>query len=298
MLFAKKIVEFIFLVTIILSLSFIMHKQRSSSMVYVHTGQRTSELEIQNLRKQKNSSSVISFVWNNLKNFFTLNWGKNTFGNPLRKSVIHALFITLKISLIASFLSLFIGVVIGVTSENNKKLYPYIRKTMEFMLSIPIFIIALFLLWLFSGVLKILPPGGTDSVLWMVLPVSAFSAKSIVRIALFTMDFTDEQKKKAYYLTHRAYGIQKKRLDYIFQLKNIALPILALWLVDFSGFISGSAIIESIYSIPGLGYLILKSVYTYDIQSLTICMLLVSIMIFLISSLQEIMNKSFMKYEQ
>lgn len=298
MIFIRKPLEFLLLLIIVTTLSYMMHKERESSSVYVHLGQRTNQSEINSVSRKNQNNGIINYTIQSIGSFFTLSWGNNTFGRPLYRTIKEAFFITLKISLAASILSLVTGITIGIAASENLFLQRLIENTMNIFLSVPIFIFALFLLWIFSGYWRILPPGGVSSSYWMVLPVFAVSSKSIARIALFTMDFTIEQRKKGYFKTHRAFGLKKKRLLFIFQLKNSAAPILALWLVDFAGYISGSAIIESIYSIPGLGYLILKSVLTYDIHTLTILMFVIATMVYMISSLQWILNNTFMKYEQ
>ncbi len=294
----KSVSDFFLLVFSVLFLSILLNYPRAESEVYVQTGQRTTSEEIRQIQSTaSHSHGFLSYSAEKIYNTVSFSWGNTLHGKSVFTEIYHAFVITWKLSLASGFLSLILGIWAGMWGGFREKTGYVLEKMGHSTLSIPIFLISLGFIWFFSGYLAWLPPGGTETDLWMVLPVVAMSIKSTVRMMLFTMDFIRKQRKRAYYRMHRAFGLKFYRIKFIFLLKNMAIPLAALWIMDFTHVISGSAIVETIFSIPGIGYLTLKSINMYDMNLFSSILISVSFFIYILSLLQKWLNLYFSRYE-
>lgn len=146
--------------------------------------------------------------------------------------------------------------------------------------SLPVFWIGTWLLYLFANPygLQLFPASGyykTDAdnswmfYLWLSLPVFCNSFSAILFLArLLTEGFSDEDKLD-YTRTALAKGVSLKVIRRQHQLKNLVFPALAVVAGSFPVMMNGSVLIEQVFSIPGLGSLMIRAVQTRDFPLLT-----------------------------
>jgi microcin C transport system permease protein len=146
--------------------------------------------------------------------------------------------------------------------------------------AIPGFVLGLALLVIFGGQLQWFPLRGLTSSHWadlslmgkvvdylwhITLPVLAMVAGSFAVTAMLTKNAFLEEIRKQYVLTARAKGLSERQVLYRHVFRNALLPIVTGFPAAFIGaFFTGSLLIETLFSLDGLGLLSYESVIRRD----------------------------------
>jgi peptide/nickel transport system permease protein len=157
------------------------------------------------------------------------------------------------------------------------------EKTVQFasyvLLSIPSFFVAMILLF-WASQTGWLPLGGmqsanheelgwagrtVDLLRHLVIPTLALSLGSIAALQRLMRGNMLEILGKQYITAARAKGLPESRVIYVHALRNAINPLITLLGYEFSGLLSGAALIEIVTSWPGLGMLMLTAVRAKDI---------------------------------
>lgn len=131
-------------------------------------------------------------------------------------------------------------------------------------ISIPSFILGTFMQYLFAVKLKLFPIACWGSWMQTILPALSLAALPAAFIARITRSNMIEELKQGYITTARAKGLPQYRIVWHHALKNILAPILSYLGPLTAHTLTGSFIIEKIYSIPGLGYWFVTGVSNRD----------------------------------
>lgn len=164
--------------------------------------------------------------------------------------------ISLTIGALAMALAFVLGTLIGITAALRQNSWVDYG-TMGFAMlgiSIPNFVIAPALILLLAVYAGWLPAGGWDwSVQRMVLPVITLALPAIAYIARLTRGSMIEVLHSNYIRTARSKGLPKRIIIRRHALKPALLPVISYMGPATAGLITGSVIVEQIYSIPGIG---------------------------------------------
>jgi peptide/nickel transport system permease protein len=147
--------------------------------------------------------------------------------------------------------------------------------------SVPVFVIAYLLIWLFALHLQWLPVQGYRRIaegLWpwmrsLLLPAVALSVVYIALIARVTRAAVAEAMTEDFIRTARAKGISEGRVLIRHGLANAAVPIVTVIGIGIALLIGGVVVTESVFAIPGLGSLTVDAVLSRDfplIQGITL----------------------------
>jgi len=164
--------------------------------------------------------------------------------------------VSLTIGGLAIVLAFFLGTLIGIVAamrQNTAVDYSLMGVAM-LGISIPNFVVAPLLILLVAVYAGWLPAGGWDwSVQRMVLPVVTLALPAIAYIARLTRGSMIEVLNSNYIRTARAKGLPEHLVIRRHALKPALLPVISFMGPATAGLITGSVVIERIYSIPGLG---------------------------------------------
>ncbi len=149
--------------------------------------------------------------------------------------------------------------------------------------SMPSFFVGVLLLMLFANpdVLSVFPPSGIkpiegyasdanlfqkiiDSLPYMILPLICYTYSSLAFISRITTIGINEQLQFDYIKTARAKGLSEKKIIWKHAFKNSLLPLITVFTSVFPTIIGGSVIIESIFTIPGMGLETVRSILSHD----------------------------------
>ena len=191
-------------------------------------------------------------------------------GKPVSRLLGNAFVNTLVLAFCAALFAWLVGICCGVLAAVTKNRLPD-RLFMGFSLlgiSLPVFMAAMFLQYVFAFRLKWLPIAGTDSWTGFILPAVALGWNSAGQVAQITRTALVETLQEDYIDTALAKGRGRLGVLVHHELRNAMLPVLTMMAIQFSGFLSGAVITETVFSINGVGRLMVQAISGRDIPLL------------------------------
>lgn len=162
---------------------------------------------------------------------------------------------TLSIGLLSIAVSAFIGILMGIWMATSKRLA--VKNTLlgiaTLGVSIPGFVTAILLMMVFGVWWPVLPIVGLGSPANYILPVAAQSFGQIASIARMTKSTYSEAIQMDYVTMARAKGLSNLYITARHVLKNALIPVVTYFGPAIAFLITGSFVVESIFSIPGIG---------------------------------------------
>ena len=148
--------------------------------------------------------------------------------------------------------------------------------------TVPSFVIAIWLLLLFAVQLHWLPTGGwpTSSGEWnsMILPVITLALGPSAVVARYTRSSMVEVIRSDYIRTARAKGLREQTVVLRHALKNALIPMITILAPQIPNLITGTIFVEVIFRVPGLGKFFVSSIYLRDYPMIMATMLLVVVL--------------------
>ncbi len=173
---------------------------------------------------------------------------------------------TAKVGVLAIFVSLILGINFGILSAVRRGRWvdrvAMIMATLG--ISVPSFVVAVLLMYFFCGVLKVLPNFGLSTWKHLILPVAGLSFSSIASITRLTRSSMLEVLRQDYIRTARAKGVKEVYVILGHGLKNAILPVITYAGPMIAELLTGGFVIESQFSIPGIGREYVHSVANRD----------------------------------
>ncbi len=289
--------SFVFLIVLLTSLGTWMQEMNSVSAEYVLAGERFTEEELKTIRESGTfSQSIPAKIINRIGRLAKGDLGENIYGEDNRTLILHALKTTVVLAVWSSILSFFYAAIMGGVAEIMPKAAQWLDAWNELMLAFPVFLTGVFLIWLLALWLPLFPAGGSSMSGWVVLPAFALSLKSGSRLYFFIREFLTAELKKMYIKMQRAMGASRFRLVAVHAAKNITLPVVSFWLLDFSSFLAGAAVIETVFALPGTGTLLMRALQTYDGELLISIITVSSVFVFVFSTLQTLLDQHYARF--
>jgi len=175
---------------------------------------------------------------------------------------------TIRLASVSILFAALIGIPLGVAAsiKPNKAVDNVTMVVALFGVSVPTFWQALILIIIFSLNLRWFPSGGFDRIDQMVLPVIALSTTSIGSIARITRSSMIDSLNQDYVRTAFAKGLSNFNVVFRHALKNALIPVVTIIGLQFGALLGGAVLTESIFSINGLGVLMVNSIRQRDIM--------------------------------
>lgn len=177
-------------------------------------------------------------------------------GAPVAETLFGAIPYTLALSFAAMALTLLLGVPIGLMcAQRQGGLFDHAMRAVTYLFnSMPSFFIALLLLYVFSVKLKMVGVLSTRNLSGIALPTLALALPLTAWFSRQIRAYAIEQMSKPYVNGLRSRGVGEARILWVHVLRNISVPLLTLVGVSLGMLLGGSAIVESIFHWPGLGF--------------------------------------------
>ena len=198
-------------------------------------------------------------------------WGRSTVIEPNASAIriiAQRLPASMSINIVSVILSVPLGIALGILAglKKNTWIDHTISTLVMVFISIPSFVVISFLIYLLSYQSGLLPsawPTPDQSiqtkVLAFIIPVMSLSFGSICGYTRFVRAELTEVMSREYLLLARTKGLTKNQAIIRHALRNAFVPILPSILAEFIGIFGGSMILESLYSIPGIGNLYIQA---------------------------------------
>lgn len=208
--------------------------------------------------------------------FIRFDFGNSwVYNKPVFQELMVRLPRTLIIGLSAMALNLVLGLLMGIfaaTHEGKWQDSATMGAAMVFI-SCPDFWVALMMILLFSAKLGWLPPYGIGGPQYYVMPILCSALGGIAVNARQTRASMLGVFREDYITTARAKGQRERKIVFGHMLPNALMPIITSIGGGFARIVAGSAVIESVFSIPGVGLYMLSAINMRDYPIVRACVL-------------------------
>ena len=203
---------------------------------------------------------------------YVMNVAVGDFGNsiisrrPVTEHIWERLPATVELGFVAMFLSVLIGVPLGMYSAVRRGgvLDTAARVFAVLGQSMPTFWLGLMLILFFGVALGVLPAGGRGGLLHLVLPAFTLGYFTSAAILRLTRSAMLEVLGSDYIKFARLKGLHEQVVLWKHGLRNALLPVVTFAVLLFVQFLGGAVVTETVFAWPGLGRLILESITTRD----------------------------------
>ena len=178
--------------------------------------------------------------------------------------------ITVRVAFFSFLLVILIGVSGGIYLAAAKRgiLYRLVNTLSVAVISIPGFCVALILIWVFSERLRILPTSGVSGWKSYVMPAMALALPNIGSIMRLTQSSIEKEMGKRYVEAAYSKGYGELSIIFLHVLRNSMIPVVTMAGNFLGGILGGAAVVEGIFSIPGLGGYALTAISGRDYPAL------------------------------
>ena len=241
------------------------------------------------------------------------NWGPSLLypGYSAKEVILRALPITLQVMGFSLILSIIVAIPLGVISavRQYSKLDYGLTVFSFFGMSMPTFWFGLMMMIVFSVWLKrpsglpFLPPGGIQTpgiesaaffprilnrMEHLLMPIVVLAMNSVGYWVRYQRSFMLEVLHQDYLRTARAKGLEERKVIYKHALRNALIPIITLIALTIPGVVSGAAITEYVFNIPGMGQLLLQSELKNDYPTAMLTLIFVTFLVVISNLLADI----------
>jgi peptide/nickel transport system permease protein/oligopeptide transport system permease protein len=188
------------------------------------------------------------------------------FGDPVSAEIGSRLPYTAELALAALAIATVVGVLGGVAAalRRNTMVDLAISTVSVLGISMPTYWLGLMLIVVFAVQLRLLPAAGADSPGSIVLPAVTLGMLSVGLIARMTRSSLLEVLAQDYVRTARAKGVSPARVVLAHALRNALVPILTSIGLQLGALLGGAVLTESVFGWPGVGRLLLDSIFSRD----------------------------------
>ncbi len=190
-----------------------------------------------------------------------------TSGKPVVDEIAANFSYTFRFTLMGTFLYIIIGIPLGVMSAIKQYSLgdSVVRIMAMFIASFPGFWMGMLGILFFSLGLGWLPSNGVDTWKHYILPVAVFGITHSASLLRLTRTTMLEAIRQDYVRTARAKGASERTVIWKHAFRNAMLPLIMTIGVSFGTMMGGTVLLESIFSMPGLGSLALSAIRNKDI---------------------------------
>lgn len=181
---------------------------------------------------------------------------------PVTDELLHYFPTTVKLAALSSLLGAVLGITLGIISAIRQySIFDKIATALSLVgVSMPNFWLGMMLIILFAVNLKWLPPSGIATAAAWVLPTVTLSCQGVAQLARMTRSSMLEVIRQDYIRTARAKGQRESVIVVKHALKNAMIPVITAVGLTFGRLLGGAVLAETVFSVPGLGKLMVDAI--------------------------------------
>ena len=200
---------------------------------------------------------------------------------PVLDAVLEALPATVILALASSVFMLLFAIPLGIyTAVKQNTWADYIIRGFTFAgVSVPNFWMGLMLLWIFALKLNLFPiVGGDVSVENLILPMVTLGVVMASKYTRQVRATVLEELRQDYVMGAQARGFSESHILWKEVLPNALLPLITLLGLAFGSLLGGAAVVEIVFSWPGLGFMVVQAITYRDFQTVQAVVLWIAFM--------------------
>lgn len=205
---------------------------------------------------------------------------------PVLDAVLEALPATVILALASSVFMLLFAIPLGIyTAVKQNTWADYIIRGFTFAgVSVPNFWMGLMLLWIFALKLNLFPiVGGDVSVENLILPMVTLGVVMASKYTRQVRVTVLEELQQDYVMGARVRGFSESHILWKEVLPNALLPLITLLGLAFGSLLGGAAVVEIVFSWPGLGFMVVQAITYRDFQTVQAVVLWIAFMYMVIN---------------
>jgi peptide/nickel transport system permease protein len=193
---------------------------------------------------------------------------------PVAEAISERLPVTVELALLALTIALSIAIPAGIIAATRRGTFADIGSTVICLLgvSMPNFLLAVFLVYIFSLTLRWLPPIGfvglgvdvASNLKGMIMPAVTLGAFAAAATARLTRSTLLEVLGQEYIRTGWAKGLNEQTIIRRHAMKNAMIPVVTVVGLQLGNLLGSAIVTETIFALPGVGRLVVDSIYQRD----------------------------------
>lgn len=198
-------------------------------------------------------------------------------GKDITDTVVERAGVSLTLTLVAMAVSLAVAVPVGVylARRTHSPDGAVVGALSQVGIIVPSFLVGIALVALFSVRLGWLPANGWGTPAHAVLPVASLALVQASILTRYVAASVREEMGKDYVRTGRALGASIGNVLFTSALRNAALPVITVVGVQLASLVVGAVVIERVFTIPGLGTMLLDAVGNRDLATVQTVMMVI-----------------------
>lgn len=226
------------------------------------------------------------------------------FSEPVKDLVAERIPVTLSLAVLSLFIIVLISIPVGIYAAKKEGtiIDNIINLVCQINIAIPSFFLGIIIILVFGIILKVFSPGAyvdyKDDFLgfleYLIMPAITIALPNVAIVVKFLRSSVIKENSKDYVRTAYSKGNKERNVLYGHVLKNSLITIITLMGMIIAGILGGSVIIEQIFSLPGIGNILIMSISTRDFplaQTLVIYLAFIVVVInFFVDVLYQIID--------
>lgn len=212
-------------------------------------------------------------------------------GRPVAKELAARFPNTLVLAIGGTLVGAVLGILLGIIAavHRNKLADNLIMVLSLVTVSTPSFFLALILMLIFCLKLHMLPSIGMDDWRGAIMPILTLGATAVGSIARTTRSSMLDVIHQDYIRTSRARGVPERVVIYLHAFKNALIPILTSVGLRFGGLLAGATLVETVFSIRGIGRFVVDAVSNRDYPAVQGSVLVLAITFVLVNTVVDLL---------
>lgn len=220
---------------------------------------------------------------------------------PVKELIGDKLPVTLWLALLAIGFTILVSIPLGIlwAGTKNKFFDGILNVFTQTFMAVPAFFLGILVTYLFGVVLKWFAPGGYISykdnfggfIYYLVFPAIAMAIPKIGMTARFLRNSTLTELKADYVRTAKSKGASEPRILFRHVLRNAMLPVVTFLGMIIAELVAGSIVIEQVFSLPGIGRLLISSISTRDFPVVEILILYITFVVIIVYFIVDILYR-------
>jgi len=210
---------------------------------------------------------------------------------PVLDEIVPRLGNTALLAVLSTLFAVVVGLLAGiVAAARRNSTFDHATMVVAMMgVSTPSFYLGIVLIVVFAVMLRVFPAGGSGGVAHLVLPAVTLGASTLGIVARMTRASMIDVLDEDYIRTARAKGVQERLIVARHALRNALLPVIAVVALQFGFVLAGSVLVETVFSFPGIGWLIVESISMRDFPVVQGSILLVTFVSVLVNLAADVL---------
>lgn len=289
----KRIVGLIPLLLIVSFLIFMFIHVIPGDPARLMAGKEATDNEIEAIRHEQGLDKPL---WEQyiayMKDLFQGDMGQSMRSKtPVSKLIGERFLPSLQLSFLSIGWAFVAGVLIGIVSSVFRNRWPdYLGMITAISgISVPNFWLGLVMIQLFAVTFNIFPTGGNETWQAYILPSIALGAGIMAMIARFTRSSLVETFQEDYIRTARSRGLSGKAVVFGHALKSSLITVVTIAGLQFGFLLGGSIVVETVFTFPGMGRLLIDSIQFRDYPVVQSLLLVFSLEFILVNLIVDIL---------